>query len=143
MRMKSILLGAILVATLSACGGNMQGVVRGTGQPVTFAYEQGMSSDSLTAEIDGEAFAGKAVMRGASTTVGTAFGTATAGTTTAFGTSTLIGSSYTGDFVATLIGNRGSTLSCQLQSADSSGFPTAGRVGVCQLSDGRLTDLVW
>lgn len=143
MRMKSILLGAILVATLSACGGNMQGVVRGTGQPVTFAYEQGMSSDSLTAEIDGEAFAGKAVMRGASTTVGTAFGTATAGTTTAFGTSTLIGSSYTGDFVATLIGNRGSTLSCQLQYADSSGFTTAGGVGVCQHSDGRVIDMVW
>ncbi len=143
MRMKSILLGAILVATLSACGGNMQGVVRGTGQPVIFAYEQGMSSDSLTAEIDGEAFAGKAVMRGASTTVGTAFGTATAGTTTAFGTSTLIGSSYTGDFVATLIGNRGSTLSCQLQYADSSGFTTAGGVGVCQHSDGRVIDIVW
>lgn len=143
MRMKSILLGAILVATLSACGGNMQGVVRGTGQPVTFAYEQGMSRDSLTAEIDGEAFAGKAVMRGASTTVGTAFGTATAGTTTAFGTSTLIGSSYTGDFVATLIGNRGSTLSCQLQYADSSGFTTAGGVGVCQHSDGRIIDIVW
>lgn len=143
MRMKSILLGAILVATLSACGGNMQGVVRGTGQPVAFAYEQGMSSDSLTAEIDGEAFAGKAVMRGASTTVGTAFGTATAGTTTAFGTSTLIGSSYTGDFVATLIGNRGSTLSCQLQYADSSGFTTAGGVGVCQHSDGRVIDIVW
>lgn len=143
MRMKSILLGAVLVATLSACGGNMQGVVRGTGQPVTFAYEQGMSSDSLTAEIDGEAFAGKAVMRGASTTVGTAFGTATAGTTTAFGTSTLIGSSYTGDFVATLIGNRGSTLSCQLQYADSSGFTTAGGVGICQHSDGRVIDIVW
>lgn len=141
--MKSILLGAVLVATLSACGGNMQGVVRDSGQPVIFAYEQGMSSDSLTAEIDGEAFAGKAVMRGASTTVGTAFGTATAGTTTAFGTSTLIGSSYTGDFVATLIGNRGSTLSCQLQYADSSGFTTAGGVGVCQHSDGRVIDIVW
>lgn len=143
MRMKSILLGAVLVATLSACGGNMQGVVRGSGQPVIFTYEQGMSSDSLTAEIDGETLAGKAVMRGASTTVGTAFGTATAGTTTAFGTSTLIGSSYTGDFVATLIGNRGSTLSCQLQYADSSGFTTAGGVGVCQHSDGRVIDIVW
>ena len=142
-RTKSTLLGAFLMATLSACGGNMQGVVRGTGQPVTFAYEQGLSSDSLTAEIDGEAFAGKAVMRGASTTVGTAFGTATAGTTTAFGTSTLIGSSYTGDFVATLIGNRGSTLSCLLQYADSSGFTTAGGVGVCQHSDGRVIDIVW
>lgn len=143
MKFKSISLFVIGVATLSACGGNMQGVVRGTGQPVVFAYEQGMSSDSLTAEIDGEAFAGKAVMRGASTTVGTVFGTATAGTNSAFGTSTLIGSSYTGDFVATMLGNRGSSLSCQLQYADSSGFTTAGGVGVCQHSDGRVIDIVW
>lgn len=131
MKMKSILLGAVLMATLVACAGTMQGTVRGTGQPVSFAYEQGMSSDSLTAEIDGEAFAGKAVMRGASTTVAT------------IGTSTLIGSSYTGDFVATLIGNRGSTLSCQLQYADSSGYTTAGGVGVCKHSDGRVIDIVW
>lgn len=136
MRMKSILLGAVLVATLSACGGNMQGVVRGSGQPVIFDYEQGMSSDSLTAEIDGETFAGKAVMRGASTST-------TVGTTTAFGTFTQMGFSYTGDVVATLIGNRGSTLSCQLQYADSSGFTTAGGVGVCQHSDGRVIDIVW
>ena len=100
MKMKLILLGVVLMATHAACAGTMQGTVRGTGQPVSFAYEQGMSSDSLTAEIDGEAFAGKAVMRGASTTVAT------------IGTSTLIGSSYTGDFVATLIGNRGSTRRC-------------------------------
>lgn len=109
----------------------MQGVVRGTGQPVVFAYEQGMSSDSLTAVVDQEAFAGKAVMRGASTTVGN------------FGMTTLVASTYTGDFVATLIGSRGSTLSCQLQYADSSGFTTAGGVGVCQHSDGRIIDIVW
>ena len=143
MKFKSVLASAALISTLTACGGTMQGAVRGTGQPVTFAYEQGMSSDSLTAEIDGEAFAGKAVMRGASTTVGTAFGSATAGTTSAFGTSTLFGSTSTGDFVAILLGSRGSSLSCQLQYADSSGFTTAGGVGVCQHSDGRLIDIVW
>lgn len=143
MKSKSVWMGAILLSTLSACGGNMNGVVRGTGQPVIFAYEQGVSSDSLSTVIDGEGFAGKAVMRGASTTVGTAFGSATAGNATAFAASTLIGSSYTGDFVATLLGNRGSTLSCQLQYADSSGFTTAGGVGICQHSDGRVIDVVW
>lgn len=143
MALKSILFGAAVVATLSACSGNMQGVVRGTGQPVTFAYEQGLSSDSLTANIAGETFRGKAVMRGGTTTVGNAFGVATAGTTTAFGTSTFTGSSYTGDFIAVLIGNRGSTLSCKLQYADTSGFTTAGGVGVCQHSDGRIIDIVW
>ena len=143
MQLKSISLIVVVAATLSACGGNMQGVVRGTGQPVTFTYEQGVSSDNLTTEIDGETFAGKAVMRGSSTTVGTVIGAATASTTTAFGTSTLIASSYTGNVVATMIGNRGSSLSCQLQYADSSGFTTAGGVGVCQHSDGRVIDIVW
>lgn len=137
---------AMLVASvslLSACGGTMQGAVRGSGQPVQFSYEQGMSSDMLTAVIDGETFNGKAVMRGASTTIGTGFGTAAAGGTTAFGTTTIVGSSYTGDFVAVLLGSKGSTLSCQLQYADSSGFTTAGGVGVCQHSDGRVIDIVW
>jgi hypothetical protein len=128
---KSFIAASALVLILSACSGNMQGVVRGTGQPVAFAYEQGMSSDSLTATIDQEVFAGKAVMRGNSTTIGN------------IGLSTLVASNYTGDFVATLIGNRGSTLSCQLQYADSSGFTTAGGVGVCQHSDGKLIDIVW
>ena len=131
------------ISLLSACGGTMQGAVRGSGQPVQFSYEQGMSSDTLTAVIDGETFNGKAVMRGASTTIGTGFGTATAGGTTAFGTTTIVGSSYTGDFVAVLLGSKGSSLSCQLQYADSSGFTTSGGVGVCQHSDGRVIDIVW
>jgi hypothetical protein len=117
--------------------------MRGSGQPVQFSYEQGMDSDTLTAVIDGETFRGKSVMRGASTTIGTGFGTATAGSTTVFGTTTLIGSTYTGDFVAVLLGSRGSSLSCQLQYADSSGFTTSGGVGVCQHSDGRVIDIVW
>jgi hypothetical protein len=121
----------------------MQGVVRGTGQPVQFTYEQGMDSDALRAVIDGESFQGKAVMRGASTSFGTAFGTAYSGTASAFGTSSIIGSTYTGDFAATLLGSRGSSLSCQLQYADSSGFTPMGGVGVCQHSDGRIIDIVW
>ena len=127
------------IGFLSACGGTMQGVVRGSGQPVQFAYEQGVSSDSLTSVIDGENFSGRAVMRGATTTVGTA----TLGAAMGFGTATLFGSTYTGEFVAVLLGSQGSTLNCQLQYADSSGFTTSGGVGVCQHSDGRLIDVVW
>ncbi len=141
--MRSILPGIVLTTMLSACSGNMQGVVRGTGEPVTFAYEQELASDLLTAQVDDEAFSGKAVMRGATTTVGTGFGTAVAGPATWLGTSTIIGASYTGDFVAVLIGDRGSTLSCELQYADTSGFTTAGGVGVCRHSDGRVIDIVW
>lgn len=141
--MKSIIVAASLTLLLGACAGTMQGVVRGTGQPVQFSYEQGMDSDTLRAVIDGESFQGKAVMRGASTSFGTAFGTAYSGTASAFGTSSIVGSTYTGDFVATLLGSRGSSLSCQLQYADSSGFTAMGGVGVCQHSDGRIIDIVW
>jgi len=129
--LKSFIAASALGITLSACSGNMQGMVRGTGEPVAFSYEQGMSSDSLTATIDQEVFVGKSVMRGSSTAIGNV------------GLSTLVASSYTGDFVAKLLGNRGSTLSCELQYADSSGLTTAGGVGVCQHSDGRLIDIIW
>lgn len=138
---KLIVMGLLL--SLAACSGTMQGVVRGTGKPVQFSYEQGLDSDTLTANIDGESFRGKSVMRGASTTIGTGFGTAIAGGTSAFGTTTIMGSTTTGDFVAVLIGNKGSSLSCQLQYADSSGFTTSGGVGVCQHSDGRVVDVIW
>ena len=133
----------VTITGLAACSGTMQGVMRGSGQPVQFEYEQGMDSDMLTAVIDGESFRGKAVMRGASTTVGTGFGTVSVAGTTAFGTTTVIGSTSTGDFVAVLLGSRGSSLSCQLQYADSSGFTTSGGVGVCQHSDRRVIDIVW
>lgn len=128
---KPFFLCLLAVTALVACSGDMRGVIRGTGEPVRFAYEQGVSADSLSATIDTETFSGKAVMRGASSTFGS------------FGTSTFFGSSTTGDFVATLLGNKGSTLSCQLQYADSSGFTTMGGVGVCQHSDGRVIDIIW
>jgi len=121
----------------------MQGVVRETGKPIIFSYEQGMISDNLRAEIEGEMFSGKAVMRGSSSTVGTTFGTATSGSYTAFGSSTFFGSSSTGDAVAVLIGNKGSSLNCRLQYADTDGLTTAGGVGVCQHSNGSMIDIVW
>ncbi|WP_372603336.1 hypothetical protein [Actibacterium sp.] len=143
MREVKVVLAFLLVTMLAACSGTMQGSVRGTGQPVIFNYEQGMSSDTLTAVIDGETFHGKAVMRGATSTVGTGFGTAYAGGTSAYGTSTIFGTTTTGDVVATLLGSRGSSLNCDLQYADSSGYTTAGGVGVCRHSDGRVIDIVW
>lgn len=122
----------------------MKGAVRGTGQPVQFSFEQGMGGgDTMTAVIDGETFQGKAVMRGASASVGTGFGTAYSGGMSAYGTGTMIGMSTTGDFVATLLGSRGSSLNCELQYADAGGFTAAGGVGVCRHSDGRIIDVVW
>jgi hypothetical protein len=74
--MKRVTLAVSVALLLSACSGQMQGVVRGTGQPAVFNYEQGMDSDSYTAVLDGEAFKGRAVMDGAGTTMGTGFGSA-------------------------------------------------------------------
>lgn len=127
------------LALLTACGGTMQGVVRGIGTPVKFTYEQGMTSDTLTAVIGNESFKGKAVQTGASSTYAT-------GITTGYGrtaNTSIFGSSSTGAAAATLLGSKGSTLTCQLQYADSSGFTTMGGVGVCRHSDGRVIDVVW
>lgn len=141
---KTTFIAGFLAATLLAgCGGTMQGQVRGTGEPVQFNYEQGMSSDTLTAVVGGETFRGKAVMRGATSSFGTGFGTVASGGSTAFGTGNFFGTTTTGDFVATLLGSRGSSLSCDLQYADPSGFTTAGGVGVCQHSDGLTIDVIW
>ena len=128
-----LITGAGILMALSACDGTMKGAVRGTGQAVQFNYEQGMNSDSLTAVIDGESFQGKAIMKGATSTVATS----------TFGSGAVFGSTTTGAHDATLIGSSGSSLRCQLQYADSSGFTTAGGVGVCRHSDGRIIDIVW
>lgn len=121
----------------------MQGAVRGTGEQVQFTYEQGVSSDNLTAVVSGETFRGKAVMRGATATSGTTFGTFYGNGGSASGFGTFSGTTTTGDVVATLLGSRGSSLSCDLQYADPSGFTTAGGVGVCRHSDGRIIDVIW
>ena len=143
MRIEKTFVWIVLLSVLVGCSGTMQGAIRGSKQPVQFTYEQGINSDKLTAVVDGETFQGKAVMRGASSTFGTSFGTAQSGSSAAFGTGTFSGSTTTGDYVATLLGTRGSSLSCELQYADTSGFTTLGGVGVCQHSDGRIIDVVW
>lgn len=117
---------------LSACSGTMQGVTRGTGEAVQFSYEQGMNSDTLTAVIGSETFKGKAVPRGRQSIQATNWTGAS-----------VYGSSSTGEFMAVLLGSRGSSLSCQLQYASAEGLTTSGGVGVCQHSDGRVIDVVW
>jgi hypothetical protein len=131
------------VGLLAGCAGEMQGVVRGTGQPVQFAYEQGVSSDSYTAEIDGELFQGRAVMDGATSTFGTGFGTAFGGGNIVNASTQVFAQTTTGNISATLLGNRGSTLQCAMRYADSSGLTTSGGIGQCSHSDGRIIDVVW
>ncbi|SHJ24525.1 hypothetical protein [Wenxinia saemankumensis] len=141
MKKVTLLVGTLILA---GCSGTMQGVIRGEGTPVQFSYEQGMDSDQLTAVIDGEQFRGRSVMDGAASTFGTGFGTAFDMSGGAYsGMTNYVGYTTTGDFTATLLGSRGSTLRCDLDYADSSGLTNVGGVGVCQHSDGRIIDVVW
>jgi hypothetical protein len=125
----------------------MNGMVRSSGQPLSIAYTQGMQHDNLEVTMpDGETFTGKAVMVGRSTSIGTGFGTATSssgGYATASGTSFSVVESYTGSMQAVLFGNKGHTMRCKFQYADSSGFTTAGGVGLCETSNGRVIDVQW
>ncbi|MCA0873812.1 hypothetical protein LCL97_23520 [Seohaeicola saemankumensis] len=116
---------------LSACSGTMQGVVRGDGTRVAFQYEQGAQNDTYRAQLDGEQFLGKAV-----------FADAVSGYIVT-PTSLVPYKSTTGNLIATLLGNRGSTMSCKMTYANSSGLTNDGGIGVCQHSDGRIIDVVW
>ena len=127
--------GIIFAVVLAGCSGTMQGVVRGTGEPVSFTYEQGMDSDTYTAVVGSEVFKGRAVMDGAGATFGNAWNSDSFASF--FGTTT------TNRIVAVLLGNKGNSLNCMMRYADSSGFTTSGGVGVCKHSDGRIIDVVW
>jgi len=113
----------------------MTGQVRGSGERVMFAYEQGLESDTYTTEINGEKFAGRAVMDDASMTTASVFG--------GDFNNTLFGQTTTNRFVAVLLGDKGGSLNCQMRYADSSGDTSSGGVGVCKHSDGRVIDVVW
>ena len=129
------ILAACTLALLIACGGTMDGVIRDDGTRVTIRYEQGMDRDFYEMTVDGEDFKGQAVHADARTGVGVGFA---AGTTVP-----VIASSTSGNFVAVMFGNRGSTMRCNMNYADSSGFTTIGGVGICQHSDGRKIDIMW
>ena len=135
---RKFLLSAVagnVLMLLVACGGTMDGVVRGEGTQVTISYEQGMDRDFYETTVDGEKFKGQAVQ--ADTRTGVGVGLA-AGTTVP-----VVTSSTSGNFVAVMFGDQGSTMRCNMNYADSSGFTTSGGVGVCQHSDGRIIDIMW
>lgn len=132
-------IGAILVtaALLVGCSGAMNGMIRDDGSRVPILYEQGMDHDKLRVTMpDGETFTGKAVMVGASSAFvsSNSYGTAP---------SFAVVNTYTGNVEGVLFGDRGHTMRCKFQYADSSGFTTAGGVGLCETSDNRVIDVQW
>ena len=126
----------LLLALLVGCAGKMDGLVQGTGQRVVIEYTQGLMHDNLKVKMpDGEIFTGKAVMVGHSSSIGRV--------TTTGGSATISFDTYTGNAEATLFGDKGGSMRCKLQYADSSGFTTFGGVGLCKSSDGELIDIKW
>ena len=125
----------------------MQGMIRGSGERIKMSYEQAMQHDNLQVTLpDGETFKGKVVMEGASTGLGYGFGTANANSSSggvATGTAFGVVQTYTGSMRGVLFGDKGRTMVCKFQYADSSGFTSAGGVGLCETSDGRVMDVQW
>lgn len=143
------LIALSLLLILTGCAGTMQGMIRGSGQLVSINYEQAMSHDNLRVSLpDGEAFIGKAVQVGNSVSIGQSFGSvfgvSSSGRTFAAASSGFgVVSTFTGNVEAVLFGSRGRSMQCRLRYADSSGFTTAGGVGVCETSDGKVIDVMW
>ena len=128
----------IVVGALSlpaGCSGTMDGVVRGEGTRVAFQYNQGLDRDFYEATVDGEHFKGQAVQADARAGVGVGFDQGAV--------FPVIASSTSGSFVAVMFGDNGSTMRCNMNYADSSGFTPAGGVGICRHSDGRSIDVMW
>ena len=128
---RGTLLGLIALAGMAACSGTMDGVVRGDGTRVELQYEQGLHRDYFTAVVDGESFKGQGVFAAANTSIGSGLGGIAAA------------NSYGSNVVAVMFGNEASTMHCNLNYADSTGFTSAGGIGVCEHSDGRIIDVIW
>lgn len=126
---------AVLVASVAGCGGTMQGIIRGEGTPVQFQFEQGLYRDFYTATIYGENFSGQAVDAGATNSFGNVYTTG--------GIGSVVTSTSSGNFVAVMFGDRGSSMRCQMNYADSTGFTSLGGVGICRMSNGRIIDVTW
>ena len=134
-RAARLLLCLCLAISLSGCAGEMKGVVRGEGTPIRFGYEQGIDRDFYSVTLDGETFTGQAVDAGATSGFGTVFSGSSVTMVPTFSSS--------GNFVAVLFGDMGSTMRCRMNYVDTSGFTTMGGVGICEVSDGRIIDVSW
>ncbi|MDQ2093625.1 hypothetical protein [Rhodalgimonas zhirmunskyi] len=111
---------------VAACSGTITGQVRGTGEKVQIEFEEQLDHVLYKARIGNESFAGKAIQDSSSTSIGA-----------------WIGTTSTNSVTAVMLGDKGSSLTCQLKYADSTGLTAAGGVGICQHSDGRVVDVLW
>jgi hypothetical protein len=96
----------------------------------------------------GSIFQGKVMMVGRTTGVSSGFANLSAHSSTgahasgsgyAFG----VAKTYTGNMQGTLFGDRGHSMRCSFQYADTSGLTNAGGIGVCETSSGEVIDVQW
>lgn len=102
-----------------------------------------MNSNHPKAVIDGEKCRAKLKPRGEMKTVGTEFGSASAAKVSIDQSKTIVSSTTIGNYMALLLGLRGSSLNCDIQNADSSGFTTSGSVDMCHHVEARIADITW
>ena len=125
---------------LTACAGTMQGQIRG-GKPVQFAYQEGMfDSGTITATLpDGEVFTGKFVNKNSEAN----FGMWGANSNGVFGGGGGSGTTYSGEMLATLLGNKGHTMQCVFTPNGTGLSLVKSGVGKCEVSDGRKIDVIF
>lgn len=142
-------LSLFIVILLAGCTGTMGGMLRDSGERVSFSYKMQFNDDALFVTLpDGEHFEGKAVMVGNTKSTEYRSGNSTSKSTSGEKTrersaERSVVDTSTSTFQATLFGDRKHTMSCKLHYADTSGVIASGGIGVCEVSDGRVVDLQW
>jgi predicted small secreted protein len=132
----------LFIVLLAACSGTMKGMVQQGGESVDFQFEDsGIGTGTLRTTLsDGETFKGKYADESSSGFV-TGFDTEGTGATIVHGEAFETIESYSGNIDAVLFGNKGHTMKCKFQAANSLiGLPSGGE-GRCQISDGRVIDV--
>jgi hypothetical protein len=135
-RHKFILTIILLIVQLG-CAGSMKGVVRRDAKRVEFSYTDSRIGAGILQAVlpGGERFEGKIVRIGS--TDDQSVSAVSGSESTDFEDVKLFG----GNAEATLSGNKGNTMKCRFNLADSIIGITSGGFGLCQVTDGRVIDI--
>ena len=131
------ILTIILLIVLLGCAGSMKGVVRRDAKRVEFSYTDSRVGAGILQAVlpGGERFEGKIVRIGSADDQSVS---AVSGSeSTDFEDVKLFG----GNAEATLSGDKGNTMKCRFNLADSIIGITSGGFGLCQVTDGRVIDI--
>lgn len=126
-----------LIALFVGCSGSMNGVLRGSGEQVSFSRYGGLCLDSLQVTLpDGETFIGYIATPESQEEVDPFCQSPYKKVTSS---SPMVSDS--GDTDSILFSDRLNTMRCELSFGDSSRWRSASGTGVCRLSDNRIIDV--